>query len=349
MTDDTGHPGDVLRASPGPELSERFARTALGHVTLEYPNKLDHVLNGPEDVRSPRALHPLFFGSFDWHSNVHAYWLLATLLRRAPALPEDVRGEIRALFDTQVTAPNVAAEVAYVAQPSRGTFERPYGWAWLLMLAAELARHDDEDGRRWHATLAPLAQAFAGRFRAFVPRATYPIRVGTHFNTAFAVALALEYAGQVGDDALAAALREKAVAWYGDDADCQAWEPGGDDFLSSALMEAECMRRVLGAEAWRPWMARFLPRLADGEPATLFTPAVVSDRSDGKIAHLDGLNLSRAWCWRGAARAWPAGDERRAIARAAADAHLTVSLPHVAGDYAGAHWLATFALLALLA
>jgi hypothetical protein len=349
MTDGPGYPDDVLASPPGRDLAERFARTALGHATLEYPNKLDHVLNGPEDVRSPRALHPLFFGSFDWHSNVHAYWLLATLLRRAPALPDDVRGEIRALFDAQLTAPNVAAEVAYLAQPSRGTFERPYGWAWLLMLAAELARHEGDEGRRWHATLAPLARAFVDRFHGFLPRATYPIRVGTHFNTAFAIALALEYAEQVGDDALAAALRAKAVAWYGDDADCQAWEPGGDDFLSPALMEAECMRRVLGAEAWRPWMQRFLPRLADGEPATLFTPAVVSDRSDGKIAHLDGLNLSRAWCWRGAARAWPARGEWRAMAHAAADAHLARSLPHVAGDYAGAHWLATFALLALLA
>ncbi|HEU4630721.1 MAG TPA: DUF2891 domain-containing protein [Gemmatimonadaceae bacterium] len=328
-------------------LAERFARLALGHATLEYPNKLDHVLNGPEDVRSPRALHPLFFGSFDWHSNVHAYWLLATLRRRAATLPAGTRGEIEALFDAQITVASVAGEVAYLRQPSRGTFERPYGWAWLLMLAAELARHEDDAGRRWAATLAPLAEAFAERFRAFLPRATYPIRVGTHFNTAFAVSLALEYAEQAGDDALAAALREQATAWYGADADCQAWEPGGDDFLSSALMEAECMRRVLGAAAWRPWMERFLPRLAAGEPATLFRPAVVSDRSDPKIAHLDGLNLSRAWCWRGLASAWPADDARRAMARATAAAHLEASLPHVAGDYAGEHWLATFALLAV--
>ena len=327
-----------------PQLASKFARLALAHVEREYPNKLDHVMRGPEDVLGPRALHPVFYGSFDWHSCVHGYWLLARLYRRFPTLPE--AGAVRELFDRNVTPANVAAEVAYLAQPLRGTFERPYGWAWLLMLAAELARHETPEGRRWAATLEPLARAFAERFMAFLPKATYPIRVGTHFNTAFAVALALEYAEVAGDGALADALRERAVAWYGDDADCQAWEPGGDDFLSSALVEAECMRRVLGP-AFAPWLGRFLPRLAAGEPATLFRPATVSDRTDGKIAHLDGLNLSRAWCWRAVARVLPAGDPARAAVFGAAERHLAASLPHVAGDYMGEHWLATFALLAL--
>ena len=254
---------------------------------------------------------------------------------------------VRHLLDRQLTPEKVAGEVAYLGQPLRGTFERPYGWAWLLMLAAELASDESPYGRRRSDALRPLAEAFAQRFRDFLPKATYPVRVGTHYNTAFAVALALEYADVTGDGGLREMLTERARAWYSEDRDCQAWEPSGDDFLSSALMEAECMRRVLSPGEFAPWMDAFLPRIADGEPATLFRPATVSDRTDGKIAHLDGLNLSRAWCWRSLARTWPADDPRRARADAAADAHLAASLPHVAGDYMGEHWLATFALLAL--
>jgi len=329
-----------------PEIASKFAGLALAHVAREYPHKLDHVMRGPGDVRGPRALHPVFFGSFDWHSCVHGYWLLARLLRRFPDLPEAPR--IAALLDAQLTPERVAGEVAYLHEdPLRKGFERPYGWAWLLMLAAELARDDSDTGGLRSAALQPLAEAFAQRFRDFLPKATYPVRVGTHYNTAFAVALALEYADVSGDGELREMLRERAIAWYGDDEDCQAWEPSGDDFLSSALMEAECMRRVLPSAEFAPWMDRFLPRIASDQPATLFRPATVSDRTDGKIAHLDGLNLSRAWCWRSLARTWTDGDPRRTRAELAADAHLAASLPHVAGDYMGEHWLATFALLAL--
>jgi DUF2891 family protein len=186
------------------------------------------------------------------------------------------------------------------------------------------------------------------RFLAFIPKATYPTRVGTHFNSSFAVTLALEYANVASHQVLRKLLVDKARDWYRKDVDCQAWEPGGDDFLSPALMEAECMRRVLDADEFSAWLDRFLPRLPDREPETLFKPAVVSDRSDGKIAHLDGLNLSRAWCWRSIAASWPASDPRRSIALDAADRHLAASLPYVAGDYMGEHWLATFALLALI-
>jgi hypothetical protein len=328
-------------------LDSQFARLALSHVRREYPNKLDHVLLSSDDLQSPSLLHPVFYGSFDWHSCVHGSWLMATLLRRQPALPE--AEAIRRLFDEQFTAERMAVEVAYAAHPSRGGFERPYGWAWLLMLQAELDRHDTSGGRTWAAALQPLTDVFVGRFLAFLPKATYPIRVGTHFNTAFAVRLALEYADSAGDTTLAAALRDAARRWYLADCDCQAWEPGGDDFLSSALVEAECMRVVLDGPAFHAWLDAFLPRITDHQPATLFTPAFVSDRTDGKIAHLDGLNLSRAWCWRSIARALPADDARVATAERAATAHLEVSLPHVAGDYMGEHWLATFALLALLA
>ncbi len=334
-------PGTALT----PSLASTFASLALGHVTREYPNKLDHVLNGPDDVRGPRALHPAFYGSFDWHSCVHGHWLLAHVYRTHPSLPE--RAAIRAQLDASLTPTNVAGEVAYLQQPSRGGFERPYGWAWLLMLAGELARHTSDEGSRWAAALQPLAAAFVERFRAFLPKATYPVRVGTHFNTAFALALALDYASAAGDAAFASLLLEKANGWYGDDADCQAWEPGGDDFLSPALMEAECVRRVMPPAGFETWLRRFLPRLDHREPATLFRPAHVSDRRDGKIAHLDGLNLTRAWCWRSIAGALPSGDARAALARQAAELHLAASLPHVAGDYMGEHWLATFAVLAL--
>ena len=336
----------MIETSLTPSLASRFARLALSHITREYPNKLDHVLTGRADLRSPRQLHPIFYGSFDWHSCVHGYWLLATVMRLFPEIEEVTA--IRKLFDAQFTSAKVETEVAYLGREMSGTFERPYGWVWLLMLAAELSRHDGKKARKWSLALNQLADVFADRFLAFLPKATYPIRVGTHFNSAFATTLALEYSDVFSHDALQSALVAKATRWYVDDVDCQAWEPGGDDFLSSTLMEAECMRRVLGPFDFSSWLDRFLPRLGVREPATLFTPATVSDRSDGKIAHLDGLNLSRAWCWRSIAQSWPSDDPRCRIALEAADKHLAASLPHVAGDYMGEHWLATFALLALL-
>jgi hypothetical protein len=330
-----------------PELASKFANLALAHLAREYPHKLDHVANDRGDLRTPRELHPVFFGSFDWHSCVHGYWLLATLLRRVSSLPEAER--IIAVFNGQLTKSGITAEVEYLRQPLRATFERTYGWAWLLMLAAELARHKTRDGKRWYETLQPLTEEFVERFRDFLPKATYPIRVGTHFNSAFALSLSMEYATAVGDDEFRALLVGKALDWFRDDVDCQAWEPGGDDFLSSALMEAECMRRALPASEFARWISEFLPGLAERRPSTLFQPAIVSDRSDGKIAHLDGLNLSRAWCWRSLAETFVEGDERRLLAFDAAQKHLDAGLPHVSGDYMGEHWLATFAVLAMAA
>jgi hypothetical protein len=326
----------------GAEAS-RLVRIALSHVTREYPNKLDHVLRGAEDLRAPRALHPVFYGSFDWHSCVHTYWLLTHVYRTFPALDEG--REIAALVDAHFTDANMATEVAYLREGDRGTFERPYGWAWLLKLAAELMQHTTVEGRRWSRAIEPLAGAFVARFLEFLPRATYPVRSGAHFNSAFALALALEYP----DPRLAAAIRDKAVSWYAEDRDCPAWEPGGEDFLSPALVEVECMRRVLSPDAFLAWLDGFLPGLAERRPPALFVPAAVSDRSDGKIAHLDGLNLSRAFCLRGLGRALPAGDARRAMVLESAERHLAASLPHVSGDYMGEHWLATYALLALKA
>ena len=327
-------------------VASKFAKLALSHITREYPNILYHVVNGPDDIRSPRELHPVFFGSMDWHSCVHGYWLLATVLRLYPGNAESAA--IRELFDAQLTPTKVRVELEYLDGPLRTIFERPYGWAWLLMLAAELSRQATEDARRWNRALAPLTEAFVTRFSAYLPKATYPTRVGTHYNSAFALTLALEYSEIAADASLRKLLVSKAAAWYGQDRNCQAWEPSGDDFLSPALMEAECMRRVLSLNEFRSWLDAFLPGIAKREPATLFEPAIVSDRSDGKIAHLDGLNLSRAWCWRSLALSWRDEDPRRAIALDAADVHLAASMPYVAGDYMGEHWLATFALLALL-
>jgi hypothetical protein len=325
------------------ELAETFARIALGHVRREYPNKLDHVLAGPADAQLPKALHPIFYGSFDWHSCVHGYWMLAYLLRQFPTLA--AAHEIRDLFDEQFISEKVSAEYGYLQAPTARGFERPYGWAWLLKLAAELSFHEASD---WSRTLAPLTEIFVRRFREFLPLATYPVRVGTHFNTAFALRMAADYATATQDTKFTMLLQETALRWYGDDLDCPAWgEPSGDDFLSPALIEAECMRRLLPDGEFLRWFDRFLPKIAQGEPATLFRPATVSDRADGKIAHLDGLNLSRAWCWRSISRTLPAEDPRRTLAGETAEQHLAAALPYTAGDYMGEHWLASFAVLAL--
>lgn len=325
------------------EVAERFAGLALGHVSREYPHKMDHVMAGPEDVIGPRAAHPVYFGSFDWHSCVHGYWLLARLARRFPQMASV--SKIRALFAERFTPDAVEAEAAYLARPASRGFERPYGWGWLLALQAELELHEAGEIAEAGATHRPLAEAFAQRFRDFLPLCNYPVRTGVHSSTAFAIRMAADWA-EAFDPRLFALMRDKAMAWYGDDRDCQAWEPSQDDFLSPALIEVECMRRMLPPAPFRDWLGRFLPRLAQGHPMSLFAPAKVSDRTDGKIAHLDGLNLSRAWCWRTLASQLD-GHPIAERARTAAERHLEASLPHVTGDYMGEHWLATFALLAL--
>ncbi|WP_242095743.1 DUF2891 domain-containing protein [Sphingomonas sp. CROZ-RG-20F-R02-07] len=315
------------------EIASRFARITLAHIGLQYPYKLDQVLTGPADAVPPTTLHPIFHGSFDWHSCVHGWWQLLTLRRMFPDLPE--ASAIGALADRMLTPALVAGELAYLDRPMSGGFERPYGWAWLLALHGEAERHDAP----WAAALAPLARAFAARFLAYLPKLTYPIRVGTHFNTAFALVLARDWAtGR--EPRLADLIDARARDWFGADRACQAWEPSGDDFLSPTLTEAVLMRRVLPPDAFATWFAAFLPDLAAGQPATLFHPVHVSDRTDGKIAHLDGLNLSRAWCWRSLAD----GD---IALETTARRHLEASLPHLDANYMGAHWLPTFALLAM--
>lgn len=310
-------------------MASRMAEIALGHVTREYPHKLDHVLLGDEDALVPRVLHPIFFGSFDWHSCVHGWWSLLTLRRLFPETAET--REIERLADASFTSGKIATERGYLDRPLSNGFERPYGWAWLLQLHLEATRHHD---RRWGTELEPLARAFAERFKRYLPILTYPIRAGVHSNTAFAMVLALEWA-EAFDPDLKELIWTKTRGWFAEDRNCQAWEPSGDDFLSPALIEALAMKRTHPAR-FPIWFEQFLPRIAEHQPATLFTPATVSDRSDGKIAHLDGLNLSRAWCWR--SLGYPQF----------AEAHLDAALPHLSGDYMGEHWLQSFALLALL-
>ena len=324
-----------------PDIAARFATLTLGHLAQEYPYKLDLVLTGPEDGTTPAAIHPIFHGSFDWHSCVHGWWQVMRIARRFPDLP--IAADIRARADAMLRPDLVAGEVARLDRPYAAGFERPYGWAWAMMLHHELAQHR---AQHWADAVEPLARRFAAMFAEHLPKLTYPIRTGTHPNTAFALTLARIWAMRF-DPALAALIDARACDWFAADRNCQAWEPEGDTFLSPALCEAMLMARVLTAADFGAWFDAFLPEAAAGMPASLFSPAHVSDRSDGKIAHLDGTNLSRAWCWRGIADAL--GDDHPAVplARATAAAHLDASLPHIADDYMGTHWLATFALLAL--
>jgi hypothetical protein len=324
--------------------ANHFARLARDCIQRELPNVIQHAINDPSDVRSPRELHPAFYGCLDWHSAVHGHWMLVRLLRTVPGLAG--AAQIRAALDANLTAHNIAGEVAYFTGAHRPSFERTYGWAWLLQLAAELHGWDDGDARRWSRNLQPLTETIVLRYLAFLPKQTYPVRTGVHPNTAFGLALALDYARATGHAELAALLVERATTYYAADRDAPAaWEPSGEDFLSPALIEADLMRRLLPPMDFVGWLHAFLPR---GLPPSLARPAIVSDRSDPKLAHLDGLNLSRAWCLRAVAQALPAHDPLRAELTWAGDAHATAGLAHVAtGDYMGEHWLASFAVYLL--
>jgi hypothetical protein len=327
--------------------ASRLAQLPLKCVRKEYPNKLDHVMNDKGEVQSPRALHPAFYGCFDWHSSVHGHWMLVRLLKTFPSLPE--AKDIRAALNENLSAANLQAEVAYLNQPNRQSFERTYGWARLLKLAEELHAWSDAEGKKWAANLQPLAGALVTRYLNFLPKQTYPIRTGVHPNTAFGLAFALDYARAVGDQKLVDLITERSLTYYGKDKNYPAaWEPGGEDFFSPSLMEADLMRRVMKPAAFQKWFAAFLPALAKGAPKALLMPAVVADRSDPKIVHLDGLNLSRAWCMRSIAAALPKNDPTRAVLVKAANLHAKDALANIAsGDYAGEHWLASFAVYTL--
>jgi Protein of unknown function (DUF2891) len=327
-----------------------YAEVAVANIGREFPSLILHMMREPGDVPArPSERTPVFYGSLDWHSCVEMHWLLVRLLRlagdRVPA------GEIRKLLDAQFAADKLAAEASFVTGTGGGR-EWPYGWAWALALVHEIASLDDAQARRWLTAIAPLADALTKGFLDWLPKDTYPIRYGMHANSAFSMSVALPFAArqaQAGQPELAKVIEAKALGWFADDTDYPGeYEPSGHDFLSPALTEAELMSRLLAQPEFADWLAAFLPGIADGEPVSLFTPAVVSDASDGLIAHLHGLNASRAYCWRRIAESLPDGDARIEPALAAARTHLDAALPHVVGDgYMVEHWLAAYAVLAL--
>jgi len=331
------------------ETASGFARIALDCVGREFPNKPGHVMNDSTEVEPPSALHPAFYGCFDWHSSVHGHWMLVRLLGLFPEMPE--ADEIRRALARDLTADNIMAEAEYFRQEGRASFERTYGWAWLLKLAEETGRSSDPEVRKWRENLQPLVEVIRERYMEFLPRQTYPIKRGVHPNTAFGISFALDFARAEGDTELEELLIDTSMKYfyYCGVVECPAWwEPDGDDFFSPCLMIGDLMRKVLPGGKFKQWLARFLPELRYGIPESLLVPAEVSDRTDPKIVHLDGLNLSRAWCMRGIAAALPEGDDRRTILEESACAHAEATLPHIAsGSYEGEHWLASFAVFLL--
>lgn len=326
------------------ERASAFAKLALKGARKQYPNKTGHVQLDDSDTKTPKQLHPAFYGCYDWHSAVHGHWMLVRVLRTYPDLPE--AKDIRAVLAENLTAENLKAEVEYFNRGEAKSYERPYGWTWLLKLAEELHSWNDADGQKWSANLKPLAELIANRYVEYFPKQTYPIRAGVHSNTAFGLAFAHDYAKTVGNKKLQDLIEERAKAYYAKDADAPArWEPDGADFLSPSLCEADLMRRVLPAAEFQTWFHKYLPGAAKSEPSSLFVPATVTDRTDPQLVHLDGLNLSRAWCLRGILATLPKDDPARKALVASAAKHADTGLKHVAsGDYAGEHWLASFAV-----
>jgi hypothetical protein len=322
------------------EQAEALARTALANIEREFPHHEAHPRSDTSPIPRPRELHPAFYGSLDWHSCVEMHWVLVRLLHLVPeSVPQD---EIRTALDTHLSAEAIAGEVRFFSNDANRLSERPYGWAWALRLAAE------SDGTPWAKNLQPLADLFAKRFLEWLPKVTYPFRAGLHGNTAFAFSLLLPYA-QAHDNALLAAVDDAALRWYRDDTGYAAeFEPSDADFLSPALTEAELMSSLLPRSEFPAWLERFLPGVVDAEPSTLFTPAVVTDPTDGYIAHLHGLNLSRAWCFQRLVAALPGSDPRGPVMTEAAERHAAASLDQAVGsDYAVEHWLPAYAVLYL--
>ena len=331
------------------ELAEGYLDVAVENLTREFPVMSIIHADGPGAYATHRQRHPAFYGAFDWHSCVEMTWVAARVMQLFPDLTGAKRA--RRTIDVLITAQNVQAEVATFSLPGYRAFERPYGWGWLLKLQAELVGWADADGRRWAATLRPLADLFTQRLVSWLPKMTYPQRVGVHPNSAFGLSMALDWAEcrrQVGDDSPYGAISEAGKRWFEADADYPAhYEPSGADFLSACLCEAELMGRILNPAGYPGWLERFLPGLADGEPASLFKPAEVSDPTDGQIAHLHGLNMSRAWAMAAIAERVPSVATAQLLLDAAGR-HATVALPHVTGsDYMVEHWLAAYAVLLL--
>lgn len=332
-----------------PEIvAGRFAALALSCVHQEYPNKIAHVMQGPDDARTPSQLTPAFYGCFDWHSAVHGHWLLARVAHQFPDAA--FAGPARAALARSITADTIAVEVAYMNGPGRASFERPYGLAWLLALHGELDNSTNAEDRAMAVTLRRLVDVAVSRLRDWLPKLRYPVRVGEHSQTAFALGLihdwaAKETAGTVRDPQLAALVAERATTYFANDRACPlSYEPDGEAFLSPCIAEADLMRRIMPAGDYSAWLSAFLPQIPHDGSAGWLPVAIVSDRTDGKLVHLDGLNLARAWMLEGIASALPEHDRRRTSLLAAARAHADTSLPFVSSEnYEGGHWLGTFA------
>ena len=332
-----------------PQAAARFAALALKCLHQEYPNHISHTLNGAADARPPHELTPAFYGCLDWHSDVHGHWLLVRLLRLFPDAP--FAADARAALDQSFTSANIEAEATYLRGAGRASFERPYGLAWLLELAAELHRSSGSQAQRWSGALAPLETEVVTRIESWLPKLHYPIRIGEHDQTAFSFGLIWDWAGVTGDAQMRKLLRDAAQRFYRRDRNCPlAYEPSGEDFLSPCLAEADFMRRVLDPPQFARWLTGFLPQIpraaaAGGSSGAWLSPGVVTDRSDPKLAHIDGLNLSRAWMLEGIAHGLPAQDARIPALAAAARSHRDAALPAVTGEYyEGGHWLGTFAV-----
>ena len=324
-----------------------FSRLALDCIVTEYPNKPMQVMVGDESALTPRQLHPVFYGCFDWHSAVHGHWLLVRLLKLHPGHPEAQR--TRAALAGKFSAEELVAEAEYFDAKHNRSFERMYGWAWLLRLAVELRTFDDPDAQAWAERLAPLEQRIVALTLDYLPRLDWPVRTGVHPNTAFALGQALDFARAAGNGDLEELLIEKSLAYFSADRQYPVnYEPSGEDFFSAALAEADLMRRVLPSAAYSDWLDGFFPGLRQGDLGRLLEPATVSDVTDGKIVHLAGLNLHRAWTMRSVAWALPADDLRAQVLLESASDHLAAGLDYVfSGHYEGEHWLATFAVYGL--
>ncbi|MCX6169501.1 MAG: DUF2891 domain-containing protein [Ignavibacteriales bacterium] len=337
--------GTSMKSTFNEKIASGFARLALKCVQKEYPNKLDHVMNDPKEVLAPSVMHPAFYGCFDWHSSVHGHWMLVRLLKTFPDLENSQ--EIRKALNQNLTAENIKTEVAYLNQENRKSFERTYGWAWLLKLQEELMNWNDADGKKWNQNLQPLTDALVQSYINFLPKQNYPIRTGVHPNTAFGIAFALDYARKAHYEIFENLLIERALTYYKNDKDYDPkWEPGGEDFFSPGLMEADLMRRILKPTDFQNWFKKFMPKI--GRTKNLLGPAVVTDRTDPKLVHLDGLNLSRAWCMYGIAKNLSEKSVLKKILYSSAQKHAEAGLSNItSGNYEGEHWLASFAVYLL--
>jgi hypothetical protein len=340
--DGTMEERDLPSARPDSQ-TDRFARLALDCVHREYPNKISHVLESDADALPPSELTPAFYGCFDWHSSVHGHWLLARIARTDPGTP--MRDAIMAALGQSLTAENISGEVDYYTSGDRASFERPYGVAWFLQLVAELDESEDPQMREWRENLRPLEQAIVANMADWLPKLAYPIRIGTHNQSAFAFGLMLDYARQVGNEELEQLITDKTLEFHEGDRNCPiGYEPSGEDFLSPCLMEADLMRRVMPSDRFAEWLGDFLPDIPEDGLADWLEPGVVRDPTDGKLVHLDGVNLSRAWAMEGIASALPKDDPRRAALLASADRHRETGIASVSAEnYEGSHWLGSFA------